>query len=86
MKIPTLAELYDPDFIESQTLFNNDDDNSAGQGIGPDKNYVETNEGKLVDALSKNAKGRYVRFYSNGSNQNELNHYLEVEVYGQPVQ
>ncbi len=75
----------DPDFIEAQTLFNNDADNSDGQGAGSDKNYVETNEGKLIDGLSRNARGRYVRLYSNGNNQNDLNHYLEVEVYGKPV-
>ena len=76
----------DPDFIEFQTFFNNDDDNSVGQGIGSDKNYVETNEGKLIDLVKTKVTGQYVRLYSNGNNQNELNHYLEVEVYGRPVQ
>ena len=71
----------DPDFITNvKTLFNNDDDNSAGLGIGSDQNYVETNEGKLVDA--KGVQARYVRLYSNGSNANEMNHYIEVEVFG----
>ena len=46
--------------------------------------YVETNEGKLIDA--KGAKGRYVRLYSMGNNSNDQNHYLEVEVFGRPVQ
>ena len=74
----------DPDFIENvHTLFNNDIDNSAGLGVGKDMHYVETNEGKLIDA--KGVKARYVRLYSNGSNQNELNHYIEVEVWGKPV-
>ncbi len=76
----------DPDFIESKTFFNNDNDNSAGQGMGSNKNYVETNEGKLIDLVGQNVTGRYVRLYSNGNNQNDLNHYLEVEVYGRPVQ
>lgn len=66
------------------TLFNNDIDNSAGQGKGSDKHYVETAEGKLIDA--KGAQGRYVRCYSNGNNNNDLNQYIEVEVYGKPVQ
>jgi hypothetical protein len=30
-------------------------------------------------------KGRYVRLYSNGNTSNDLNHYVEVEVYGTPV-
>jgi len=63
-----------------RTIFNNDNDNSAGLGKGTDMNYVETSEGKLVDA--KGNKARYVRLYSNGNNANELNHYVEVEVFG----
>jgi hypothetical protein len=71
----------DADFIENvQTLFNNDHDNSAGLGIGKDKEYIETNKGKLVDA--KGAKGQYVRLYSNGSTGSDMNHYIEVEVFG----
>lgn len=74
----------DPDFITNvRTLFNNDDDNSSGLGIGKDMNYVETNEGKLIDA--KGARARYVRLYSNGNSSNELNHYIEVEVFGKPA-
>lgn len=74
----------DPDFIENvNTLFNNDDNNSSGQGVGKDLNYVETAEGKLIDA--KGVKARYVRLYSNGNTNNDLNHYIEVEVYGKPV-
>lgn len=66
-----------------RTLFNNDNDNSAGMGAGSDMNYVETAEGKLVDA--KGNVARYVRLYSNGNNANELNHYVEVEVFGRPA-
>ena len=73
----------DPDFIESTTVFNNDIDNSAGMGIGGDMHYVETNEGKLIDA--KGTRGRYVRLYSNGNNNNDLNHYIEVQVFGKAV-
>jgi len=72
----------DPDFLTNvRTLFNNDRDNAAGLGVGRDLNYVETAEGKLIDARGVNA--RYVRLYSNGNNINALNHYVEVEVYGQ---
>ncbi len=75
----------DPDFIKGvQTIFNNDIDNSAGLGVGNDMHYVETSEGKLIDA--KGVQGRYVRLYSNGNNNNDLNHYIEVEVYVKPVE
>ena len=74
----------DPDFIENvTTIFNNDIDNSAGLGVGQDKHYVETNEGKLIDA--QGVQGRYVRAYSNGNNSNDLNHYIEIAVYGKPI-
>jgi hypothetical protein len=66
-----------------RTVFNNDNDNSSGLGAGQDMNYVETAEGKLVDA--KGAKARYVRLHSKGNNANELNHYVEVEVFGRPA-
>ena len=75
----------DPNFIDGvTTLFNNDQDNSAGLGIGRDREYFETNEGKLVDA--KDTKARYVRLYSRGSTYRDpLNRYTEVEVYGLPA-
>lgn len=73
----------DPAFKTNvHTLFNNDLDNSAKLGAGQDLHYVETSEGKLVDA--KGVQARYVRFYSNGNTNNDLNHYIEVEVYGKP--
>ncbi len=75
----------DADFVKNvKTIFNNDIDNSAGLGVGQDKHYVETAEGKLIDA--KGVQGRYVRLYSNGNNNNDTNHYIEVEVFGKPVQ
>ncbi|MCP4454399.1 MAG: hypothetical protein GY809_23325, partial [Planctomycetes bacterium] len=71
----------DPDFITNvRTLFNNDIDNSSGLGVGTDKNYIDTSEGKLVDANKEVAQ--YVRLYSNENNLNDRSHYLEVEVYG----
>jgi hypothetical protein len=73
----------DPEFNKSLTLFNNDTDNTLGLGVGTDKSYVDTNEGRLVDA--KGRHGRYVRLYSNGNNENELNHLIEVEVWGKPI-
>ena len=78
----------DPDFITGvTTVFNNDINNSAGFGIGKDMHYVETSEGELIDCLSQGSpKGRYVRLHSNGNNSNDLNHYIEVDVYGKPVE
>jgi hypothetical protein len=74
----------DPEFKKGvQTLFNNDDDNSAKLGVGKDPSYIETYEGKLIEA--KGSSARYVRLYSNGNTSDELNHYCEVEVYGQPA-
>jgi hypothetical protein len=66
-----------------RTFLNNDSDNTIGQGAGKDMNYVETAEGKLVD--TKGSRARYVRLYSRGNNANELNHYVEVEVFGRPA-
>lgn len=74
----------DPDFIENvRTIFNNDQDNSSGLGVGTDREYFETFEGKLINA--KGAKARYIRFYTKGSTASALNEYTELEVYGRPA-
>ena len=74
----------DADFVKDvKTIYNNDIDNSAGLGKGNDYHYVETAEGRLIDA--KGVKGRYVRLYSQGNSNNDLNHYIEVEVFGNPA-
>ena len=74
----------DRDFISGvTTLYNNDHDNSSGLGLGRDKEYWDTYEGRLIDA--KGVVGRYVRLYSNGSTADDQNHYTEVEVFGLPV-
>jgi len=70
----------EPNFVKPKTVFNNDIDNSLKFSVGKNMHYVETSEGKLIDA--KGTRGRYVRLYSQGSTQNDLNHYIEVEVYG----
>lgn len=71
----------DPEFESGvTTLFNNDYDNSADMGKGNDKPYIETRFGKLINAKGKNAQ--YVRLFSNGNTANDMNHYIEVEVYG----
>jgi hypothetical protein len=74
----------DKDFISGvTTVFNNDHDNTAGLGAGKDKEYIETFDGKLFDP--KGAKARYVRLYSGGNTSNDMNHYVEVEVFGLPA-
>ena len=68
----------DPTFAKDvTTIFDNT------TGTGKDLAYVETYEGKLIDA--KGAKGRYVRLASKGNTTNKLNHYIEVEVFGKPA-
>jgi len=65
-----------------QTIWNSDLDNANGLGAGKDLVHIETHEGRLMDA--KATPGRYVRLYSNGSTSSDLNHYIEIEVYGTP--
>lgn len=75
----------DPDFIENVTvLFNNDTENAAGLGIGFDRQYFETLQGKLIE-VKEPLQTRYLRFYSRGNNMSKLNCYQEIEVYGQPA-
>lgn len=74
----------DPKFEKDvMTIFNADTANELGLGAGTDRPYIETYEGKLIDA--KGVKGRYVRLYSKGNTTNKLNHYIEVEVFGKPA-
>ena len=74
----------DEDFITNvKTVFNNDNDNSSGLGLGKDFMYFENFEGKLVE--TKGVKGRYLRLYSKGNTSDDQNHYTEVEVFGLPA-
>jgi hypothetical protein len=70
----------DPEMKNSTILFNNDIDNTTGKGAGKDNCYVETNHGRIVDG--KGTKARYIRTWSNGNHIDDLNHYVEVEVWG----
>ncbi len=70
----------DAEFKTATTLYNNDYDNSVGLGVGKDNSYVETNNGRYM--AGKGTKARYVRLWSNGRYLDEMNHYIEVEVYG----
>ena len=74
----------DPEFATGvHTVFNNDHDNSSGLGTGHDPAYIETYEGRLI--MTSGIKGRYVRLYSRGNTSDGMNHYVEVEVFGQPA-
>ena len=74
----------DPEFKTGvTTLYSTDYDNSTGLGVGKDKEYIESYKGRLIEA--KGVKARYVRCYSNGNNNDEKNHYIEIEVFGRPV-
>ena len=77
----------DPEFKTGvQTLFNNDQKNTAGLGIGTDREYFEnslTGAGKLIDA--KGIQARYIRCYSKGSTESALNSYIEIEAFGLPA-
>jgi hypothetical protein len=74
----------DKDFVTGvTTVFNNDHDNSSGLGLGKDKEYIETAEGKLIDP--RGARGRYIRLWSAGNTSNDMNHYVEVEIFGTPA-
>ena len=66
-----------------RTLFNNDQDNTSKQGVGTDREYFETNEGKLIN--TKGEKASFVRLYSKGSTDSAMNEYTEVEIYGRAV-
>ena len=66
-----------------RTIYNNDQDNSAKQGVGKSRPYIETYLGKLIDARAVQA--RYVRLYSQGNTANDLNHYVEIEIFGKPA-
>jgi len=70
----------DPTFKTGvRTVYSNDKDNSAGRGVGTDSEYTEGSEGLNIYSP---ANGRYVRFYSNGSDRNSNNHYVEIRIFG----
>ncbi len=73
----------DPEFKSGvKTVYNNDYDDSSKLGKGSDRPYIESRYGLLVNG--QGTKGRYVRLYSRGNTSNEMNHYVEVEVFGKP--
>ncbi|MHB1037816.1 MAG: discoidin domain-containing protein [Pirellulales bacterium] len=79
----------DPDFVKGvKTVYNNDFDNSSGLGVGKKLEYIDDSRGRLIDAKNEKeqpVRGRYVRIYSKANTSNDMNHYVEVEVYGKPA-
>ena len=74
----------DADFIENvRTIFNNDQNNVSGLGVGTDRMYFETKWGRTVNGKGETA--RYVRWYTNGSHLSALNNRTEMEVYALPA-
>jgi len=74
----------DQDFIQNvRTIYNNDQLNVSGLGVGTDREYFETHEGRLINA--KGVKARFIRLYSKGSTESALNEYTEIEIYGRPA-
>ncbi len=75
----------DPEFKNGvTTIFNNDNEDKLKLGIkGTDKNYIETNHGRFIEG--NGAKGRYIRCWSAGNSANEMNHYVEMQVFGTPA-
>jgi len=71
----------DADLVSGlQTVFNNDHDNSAGLGVGADKEYIETFEGRLIPVPGRQA--RFIRLTSQGNTRDDMNDVVEVEVHG----
>jgi len=71
----------DPEFHKNvRTLFNNDYRNLTGLGPGEHKEYLESYEGKLIEAHGAFASS--VRIYSAGSTENSTNEYFAVDVFG----
>jgi len=74
----------DAEFTKNvRTLYSNDQDNSSRMGIGKGRPYIDTYLGKRIEV--DGVKARCVRIYSNGNTANDLNHYVEVEVFGKPA-
>jgi len=74
----------DPEFKTGvTTLYNNDSDNSAGLGVGTDREYFELEFGRVV--AGKGVKARYVRGYTKGGSLTALNCWQEIEVYALPA-
>lgn len=67
----------------ARTVYNNDQDNSSGFGVGKEREFYENERGQWIAFKSEPA--RYVRLYSRGNSGDAQNQYIEVEVWASPV-
>ncbi|WP_219639653.1 discoidin domain-containing protein [Cohnella sp. CFH 77786] len=81
----------DPTFATgATTVFNNDQDNSSGLGVGTDAEYQEPPDGSgKTITLPSTINARYVRFWANGhvrvsGEYKAVNTPVEIEVYADP--
>lgn len=65
------------DNINWTNIFNNDSNDSAGQGIGTDSEYSSTWAG---NKLIVNQSARYVRIWGNGNQSDGNTHFTEVQI------
>lgn len=76
----------DAEFTQNaRTVFNNDNDNSAGFGPGTDTAYFARWWGELVDirgAAREGTRCRYVRIFTNGGCGDEPTRFVEIQAYG----
>ncbi|MBO9607045.1 MAG: hypothetical protein J7639_13885 [Paenibacillaceae bacterium] len=61
------------------TLFNNDNDNSSGQGIGTDAEYYEGASGLELQFPAVTA--RFIRCWVDGNSVNDFGHWTELQVF-----
>lgn len=62
------------------TVFNNDNTNTDGQGVGAQAPYSETAAGRLIQ-LATPTNATYVRSWCGGSSTNAFQHYIEIQVF-----
>lgn len=82
----------DPTFTTGvTTIYNNDKDNSSGQGVGTDDPFVEAADGSGKNIiLDDTVSARYVRWWANGHDRlsgayNSVNTMLELQVFADPM-
>jgi|GEM_PF-5423285 len=79
--VGAMARLIEPVDSDNRVVEAKTDSEALGELY--DRHYVETNEGELIPA--NGIVARYVRLASHGNTQNDLNHYIEIEVYALPA-
>jgi Na+-transporting NADH:ubiquinone oxidoreductase subunit NqrC len=68
-----------------RTVFNNDHDNTSGQGAGTDTAYFARWWGEIVDTRGASKEGtaaRFIRVWTNGGCGGEPTRFVEIQAYG----